>query len=51
MPSLLNLDLAALSLSIVLAFSLMITVGGAGFRRPMNRFFMLFTLADRKSVV
>ncbi len=46
MPSLLKLDLAALSLSIVLAFSLMITVGGAGFRKPMNRFFMLFTLAE-----
>ncbi len=46
MPGLLRIDLAALSLSIVLAFALMITVGGSGIRRPLNRFFMLFTLAE-----
>ncbi len=46
MPGLLTLDIAALSLSIVLSSALMLTVGGAGVRKPLNRSFILYTVME-----
>ncbi len=46
MPSLLLLDIIALSLSTVLVAALMLTVFGAGARRELNRYFVLFTLVE-----
>jgi PAS domain S-box-containing protein len=46
MPGLLTLDITALSLSIVLSSALILTVGGAGVRKPLNRWFILYTVTE-----
>jgi hypothetical protein len=46
MPDLLKLDITALGLSIVLSSALILTVGGAGMRKPLNRWFILFTVME-----
>jgi PAS domain S-box-containing protein len=46
MPDLLKLDITALGLSIVLSSALILTVGGAGMRKPLNRWFILFSVME-----
>ena len=46
MPDLLKLDITALGLSIVLSSALILTVGGAGMRKPLNRCFILFSVME-----
>ncbi len=46
MPDLLKLDITALGLSIVLSSALILTVGGAGIRKPLNRWFILFSVME-----
>ena len=46
MPALLALDIAGLSLSLVLAAALTLIVAGAGMRRSLNRHFVFFALME-----
>jgi hypothetical protein len=45
-PLILVFDICSLSLSVVFSFGLLLIVGGAGIRRPLNRNFVFFALAQ-----